>query len=235
MVFGGLIKTTLVDYPGKVAATVFTLGCNFRCPYCHNPELVLPDLIEKQPIFTEEEILSFLKERRGLLEGVCITGGEPLIYPELEGFIKKVKKLGYPIKLDTNGSFPDYLKDLIRKKFIDYVAMDIKAPKEKYKIFTLGEISPETVEKSIYLIKKEKIEYEFRTTLAPGILEKDDILKIVAWIKPAKRFFLQEFKAIKVLDENFKNQAIAKKYFSKEKIKDIMKKIKPFFIESGIR
>ena len=134
MLFGGLQKTTLVDYPGKVAATIFTTGCNFRCPYCHNPELVLPELIKKQPKITEKEILDFLKERQKLLEGICITGGEPAIQPDLIDFVKKVKDLGFLIKIDTNGSCPDVLNNLIEEKLIDYVAMDIKAPKEKYEI-----------------------------------------------------------------------------------------------------
>ncbi|TSA55631.1 anaerobic ribonucleoside-triphosphate reductase activating protein, partial [bacterium] len=139
MLFGGLQKTTLVDYPGKVAATIFTTGCNFRCPYCHNPELVLPELIKKQPKITEKEILDFLKERQKLLEGVCITGGEPTIQSDLIDFIKKVKDLGFLVKLDTNGSCSDVLNSLIERELIDYVAMDIKAPKQKYELFVEDE------------------------------------------------------------------------------------------------
>lgn len=231
MYFGGLQKTTLVDYPGKVAATVFTIGCNFRCPYCHNPELVLPELSEKQPKITEKEVLNFLKERRKLLEGLCITGGEPTIQSDLIDFIKKVKDLGFLIKLDTNGSCPDVLDSLIEQKLIDYVAMDVKAPKEKYEIFTQEETLIENVSKSIELLKQDRINYEFRTTLAPGILEERDVLAIVDWIKLTPRYFLQRFKNDKVLDKKFKNiQA-----WSEQRTMALFKKIKPYFSECNIR
>lgn len=231
MYFGGLQKTTLVDYPGKVAATVFTIGCNFRCPYCHNPELVLPELSEKQPKITEKEVLNFLKERRKLLEGLCITGGEPTIQSDLIDFIKKVKDLGFLIKLDTNGSCPDVLNSLIEQKLIDYVAMDVKAPKEKYEIFTQEETLIENVSKSIELLKQDRINYEFRTTLAPGILEEQDVLAIVDWIKLTPRYFLQRFKNDKVLDKKFKNiQA-----WSEQRTMALFKKIKPYFSECNIR
>lgn len=231
MYFGGLQKTTLVDYPGKVAATVFTIGCNFRCPYCHNPELVLPELSEKQPKITEKEVLNFLKERRKLLEGICITGGEPTIQSDLIDFIKKVKDLGFLIKLDTNGSCPDVLNSLIEQKLIDYVAMDVKAPKEKYEIFTQEETLIENVSKSIELLKQDRINYEFRTTLAPGILEEQDVLAIVDWIKLTPRYFLQRFKNDKVLDKKFKNiQA-----WSEQRTMALFKKIKPYFSECNIR
>ena len=231
MLFGGLQKTTLVDYPGKVAATIFTAGCNFRCPYCHNPELVLPELIKKQPKIAEKEILDFLKERQKLLEGVCITGGEPTIQPDLIDFIKKVKDLGFLVKLDTNGSFPDVLNSLIEGKFIDYVAMDIKAPKQKYELFVKDENIVENIDKSIELLKQDKVDYEFRTTLAPNILEEQDILAIADWIKFAPRYFLQRFQSNKVLDEEFKNL----QPWSERRIKAVLKKIKSYFSECNIR
>jgi len=231
MYFGGLQKLTLIDYPGKLAATIFTLGCNFRCPYCHNPELVLPALIEKQPKISEEEVLNFLKERKGLLEGLCLTGGEPLLYPELKDFIKKVKALGYFIKLDTNGSFPEYLKDLIKEKLIDYAAMDIKAPKEKYHLFTLNKVPLEKINRTIEIIKEGKIDYEFRTTLTPELLTEEDILKIGEWLKPAKKYFLQQFKAIKTLDKDF----LKKKPWPEDKVLALKEKLKPYFEICEIR
>lgn len=231
MLFGGLQKTTLVDYPGKVAATVFAIGCNFRCPYCHNPELVLPELIKKQPKITEKEILNFLKEHQELLEGICITGGEPTLQPDLIDFIKKVKSLGFSVKLDTNGSFPDILKNLIEKKLIDYIAMDVKAPKQKYEIFTLGNVSIEDINESIELLKQDKIDYEFRTTLAPDILDENDILAIVDWIKPASHYTLQRFQNNKVLDEEFKNVQA----WPEQRVKSLLEKIKPYFSECNIR
>ena len=231
MLFGGLQKTTLVDYPGKVAATIFTAGCNFRCPYCHNPELVLPELIKKQPKITEKEILDFLKERQKLLEGICITGGEPTIQSDLIDFIKKVKDLGFLVKLDTNGSCPDVLNSLIERELIDYVAMDIKAPKQKYELFVEDENIVENIDKSIELLKQDKVDYEFRTTLAPNILEEQDILAIADWIKFAPRYFLQRFQNDKVLNEEFKNL----QPWSEPRIKTILKKIKPYFSECDIR
>lgn len=231
MLFGGLQKTTLVDYPGKVAATVFTAGCNFRCPYCHNPELVLPELIKKQPKIIEKEVLDFLKERQKLLEGLCITGGEPTIQPDLIDFIRKVKKLGFLIKLDTNGSCPDVLNNLIEKKLIDYVAMDIKAPKEKYEIFSEDEYIVEKIDKSIELLKQDKVDYEFRTTLVSDILDEQDILSIIDWIKFAPRYYLQRFQKGKILDEKFKDA----EPWSEQRTKQLLKKIKPYFSECNIR
>ena len=231
MIFGGLQKTTLVDYPGKVAATVFTAGCNFRCPYCHNPELVLPAMIEKQPKITEKEILDFLKERSGFLEGLCITGGEPTIHSDLIDFIQKVKDLGLLVKLDTNGSLPKVLENLLKSKLIDWVAMDIKAPKEKYELFTQGQIKAEIIDQSIKIIKKSKVDYEFRTTLAPEILTEKDILGIVDWIKPADRYYLQQFKNEKTLDDNFLNFHS----WPQEQAEALIVKIKPFFSECNLR
>lgn len=231
MLFGGLQKTTLVDYPGKVAATVFTIGCNFRCPYCHNPELVLPELSKKQPKIPEKDFFNFLKEKKGLLEGVTICGGEPCINKDLPQFCQKIKKLGYLVKLDTNGSNPGMLEGLIKEKLIDYVAMDIKAPKEKYHLFTQGIDFISQIEKSIQILKNNQIDYEFRTTLIPEVLEERDILNIVEWIKPTPRFFLQRFKNDKVLDKEFKNiQA-----WSEQRTRALLKKIKPYFSECNIR
>jgi pyruvate formate lyase activating enzyme len=231
MLFGGLQKTTLVDYSGKVAATIFTAGCNFRCPYCHNPELVLPELIKEQPKITEKEILNFLKEHQKLLEGVCITGGEPTIQPDLINFIKKVKDLGFLVKLDTNGSRPGVLNSLIEGNLIDYVAMDIKAPKQKYDLFVEDEKIGENIDKSIELLKQDKVDYEFRTTLAPDILEEQDILAIADWIKFAPRYFLQRFQNSKVLNEKFKDL----QPWSEQRIKTVLKKIKPYFPQCDIR
>ncbi|MGB9763077.1 MAG: anaerobic ribonucleoside-triphosphate reductase activating protein [Minisyncoccia bacterium] len=231
MIFGGFQKTTLVDYPGKIAATVFTLGCNFRCPYCHNLELVLPELIEKQPKISEEEVLNFLKERKGLLEGLCITGGEPTLHYDLISFLEKVKSLGYLVKLDSNGSRPEILKELFEKKLIDYLAMDVKTSLEKYHLVTLNQIPVEDILTSIKLIKDSGIDYEFRTTVAPEIVTKEDILKIVDLIKPARAYYLQIFKGIKTLDPRFTQL----KGLDEEDLKDLIEQIKPFFKECGIR
>jgi pyruvate formate lyase activating enzyme len=231
MLFGGLQKTTLVDYPGKVAATVFVAGCNFRCPYCHNPELVLPELIKKQPKIKEKEIFDFLTKRKNLLEGICITGGEPTMQSDLIEFVKKVKDLGFLIKLDTNGSCPDVLDNLINEKLIDYVAMDVKAPKEKYEIFSEDEDIVEKIDKSIELLKQDKINYEFRTTLVSDLLDEQDILSIVNWIKFAPHYYLQRFQNSKVLDQKFKNA----KPWSEQRTRKLIKKITSYFPECSLR
>ncbi len=160
----GLQKTTLLDYPGRVAATIFTFGCNFRCPYCHNMNLVEPE--HKPEIFSKEEIMSFLKKRAGILEGVCITGGEPTIDPELVELVREIKELGYCVKLDTNGTNPVMLEELIEEELIDYAAMDIKTGFSDYeRVAGVSHPDIESISRSIRLLIKGKLFYEFRTTL----------------------------------------------------------------------
>jgi pyruvate formate lyase activating enzyme len=190
MIFGGLQELTLIDYPGKIAATVFTIGCNFRCYYCHNPELVLPEKIKNTKTLSEEEILNFLKGRKGLLQGLCITGGEPTLENDLLDFIKQVKALNFLVKLDTNGSNPEVLKKLLENKLLDYIAMDIKAPLAKYAIVAGVEIDLNRIQESIKLVRQSGLEYEFRTTIAPG-LTAQDILDIVPLIEGADNYYLQ--------------------------------------------
>lgn len=193
MNFFGLQKLTLLDYPGKVACTVFTGGCNFRCPFCHNASLVLRP--GECKAITDSEILSFLKKRQGVLDGICITGGEPLMQNDLEEFIKQVKSLGYFIKLDTNGSYPDKLENLLNTGLVDYVAMDIKNSKEKYGE-TVGienyDVAP--IEASVELLMKCGIDYEFRTTLVRELHSEDDMVAIGKWISDARAYYLQNYK-----------------------------------------
>ena len=192
MVFNGLQKLTLLDFPGKVDCTLFTAGCDFRCPFCHNASLVYRD--DKSDTSTEDEILGFLKKRQGILEGVAITGGEPMLNSGLADFMKKVREFGYAVKLDTNGSYPDRLADVIEKGLVGKVAMDIKNSKEKYGI-TVGipdyDIAP--IEKSVDILINSGIDYEFRTTVTADFHEEDDFEKIGKWIKGAKAYFLQNF------------------------------------------
>lgn len=221
MIIGGLQKTTLIDYPGKIACTIFTIGCNFQCPFCYSPELVLPQKIKKQPKIPEKEILNFLKKRRGKIEGVVICGGEPTIQKDLSLFLKKIKKMNFLVKLDTNGYLPNALKNLIKKKLVDYIAMDIKGPKEKYEKYCGKKIDLKKIEDSIKTIKSSGLDYEFRTTIAPGITETD-IIKIANWIGPAKKYFLQEFyKEKEIINPEIKKLPILKR----EKLKGIIKKI----------
>jgi len=200
MLIGGLHKLSLIDYPGKLSAVVFTRGWNFRCPYCHNPELIESnggDIIE------EEEVFSFLDERKGKLDGVVMTGGEPTLQSDIAEFLEKVKRLGFFIKLDTNGSYPERIKELIDRKLLDYIAMDIKAPLYKYNRITLTSIDTERIVESIHLIMNSGIDYEFRTTVVRSLLSRDDFPKIGEMIKSAKLFALQEFRPTKTLDPDF--------------------------------
>lgn len=229
MLIGGLQKLTLIDYPGKIAATVFTMGCNFLCSFCHNPELVDPLLMKDQPALSESEIFEFLEKRKGDLEGVCVTGGEPTLHKDLAGFLSKIKSLGFSVKLDTNGSHPEMLENLIREKLVDYIAMDIKAPFDKYRGIT-GTANLEKIKKSIEIIKNFP-EYEFRTTVVPRFHTKEDIIQIAKEISPAKKFFLQQFYPTKTLDPEFKKE----KGYSKEILAEFCEAVKPYFDYCGVR
>lgn len=187
----GLQKLTLLDYPGKTACTLFTSGCNFRCPFCHNSSLVFNRV---EPLGSDE-IFSFLKKRAGILDGVCITGGEPLLNADIADFIKEIKALGYKVKLDTNGSFPDRLSSLINEGLIDYVAMDIKSSKEGYqKAVGIENYNTQNVERSIELLLSDKVPYEFRTTAVKGIHTEEDFEKIAKWISGAKQYYIQNYR-----------------------------------------
>lgn len=232
----GLQKLTLIDYPSHLACTVFLSGCNYRCPWCYSSELVLPEKIADLQEVPEKEFFDFLKNRKFQLDGVVLCGGEPTLNPDLPRLCKKIKALGFKIKLDTNGSNPKMLGDLMGNKLIDYTAMDIKAPKEKYaKLigFEQDAISflLTQIEKSISLLKQGKIDYEFRTTFVPGLLEKQDILKIASWLKPAKAYFLQNFRPEKTLDNSFES---IKPYPENDLLK-IQKAIAPFFEKCEVR
>ena len=173
MKIGGLIKFTLIDFPGRPAAVIFTQGCNFRCCYCHNPELVYPHLFTETA--AQEEIVAFLKRRQGSLEGVVISGGEPTLFDDLPAFMAQIKALGYALKLDTNGTRPDMLQELVDKKLVDYIAMDLKAPLEKYSLITGVETNPSILTRSMDIIRQSGVEYEFRTTYDKDVLTDADI------------------------------------------------------------
>ncbi len=226
MLIGGIQKNTLLDYPGKIATVVFSIGCNFRCPFCYSKELVIPSEIKKHPIISENYFFKFLKERIGKIEGIVICGGEPTTQKDLVNFVKKIKKLNFLVKLDTNGYLPKILEKLMKENLLDYVAMDIKAPKEKYQKYTGKKIDISNIEKSIKILKSSGIDYEFRTTLSPGIL-KEDIFKIAKWISPARAYFLQEFLSTKtVINPKIKNLPIIKNLESHKIIKEISSNFK---------
>lgn len=231
MVVGGLQKSTLIDFPGRIAATVFLCGCNFRCPWCYSPELVLPEKIDLQPKVSEEEFFGFLKERQGLLEGVVVCGGEPTIHKDLPEFMGKIKKLEFLVKLDTNGSDPQMIKQLIDKKLIDYVAMDIKGPKERYKDFIGRKIDIEKIQKSIDILKEGLVDYEFRSTLVSSLHGKEEVLKMARWISGAKKYYLQNFRPEKTLNPKFEKVSS----YSDKALLEIKKTVAPFFDTCEIR
>ena len=219
MKIGGLQKVSLIEYPGQICAIVFSQGCNFRCPYCHNPELVDPVLYGQ--CLTEEEFFSFLNRRKGRLDAVTITGGEPTIQSDLITFVKHIKKKGYLIKIDTNGSHPDVLAKLIKDKLVNYIAMDIKGTLEKYGALTRTQIHQELIKRSIEIVMHSGIEYEFRTTMVRSQLTKSDLFCIGKLIKNARLYVLQPFIPSKTLDRGF----LAETTYSYEEFKEIKRKL----------
>ncbi len=193
MVVQGLQKLTLLDYPGKVACTIFTAGCNFRCPFCHNASLVLDTYLN--PDIPLEDVFTFLKKRQGVLEGVCVTGGEPLIQQGIEEFLQRIKELDYSVKLDTNGSFPEKLKMLVENGLVDYVAMDIKNSPESYgKTIGIEGYDIANIKKSVEYLKTNVVPYEFRTTVVREFHQKTDFEEIGSWIEGTESYYLQQFK-----------------------------------------
>lgn len=200
MRIGGLQKSSLIDYPGKISAVIFTQGCNFKCPYCHNPELIPFNPIQHNYI-SESEILEFLFRRKNILDGICITGGEPVLQNGLTEFCSEVKKMGFLIKLDTNGSKPDVIAYIAEKRLVDYFAMDIKTSYGKYEFVTGVKTDSLKIKESAAVIMESGIDYEFRTTLIQHLIETKDVLKIGEQIYGAKHYVLQRFVASKTLTD----------------------------------
>ncbi|MGB9665911.1 MAG: anaerobic ribonucleoside-triphosphate reductase activating protein [Candidatus Cryosericum sp.] len=192
---------SLNDFPGKLAATVFTVGCNFRCPYCHNPELVT--VTTETPSLTEETFFTFLGRRRGKLTGVCITGGEPTLHADLPQFIDHMRRLGFAVKLDTNGSNPDMLRLLLEAGLLDYVAMDVKAPPARYAEVTANPEALALARMSIQLLADSGVATEFRTTVLPMLFGEEDIMDVAAMLPSGSRYILQNFVPSKTLDPRF--------------------------------
>lgn len=228
MILKGLQKLTLLDFPDNMACTVFTYGCNFRCPFCHNASLVLPSKRDDTSI-SEEEFFSFLKKRKGILSGVCVSGGEPTLMPDLEDFLTKIKSLGFAVKLDTNGYNPDVLQKLIDLRLIDYVAMDIKNCKEKYSITAGVDIDISKIEKSAKLLLGGNLPFEFRTTVVKQLHGESDIKKIGEWLSGDERFFLQGF-----IDSGDVIQNGLNGYEQKD-LKDLLNVLKTYIPNAQIR
>lgn len=228
MKFYGMQKMTLLDYPGYVACTLFTGGCNFRCPFCHNALLVL-DLDENYTI-PEEEVLAFLKKRQGLLDGVCVTGGEPLINKDIGDFLSKVKELGFKIKLDTNGTNPALLKELVSQKLVDYVAVDIKNSPEKYaETVGLKSFDMSTINETVNFLMNGSVDYEFRTTVTKQFHTEKSMEEAARFIRGAKRYFLQNF----VDSGNLIGSGITGQ--SKEEMEKLLAVVKKYVPDSCLR
>jgi pyruvate formate lyase activating enzyme len=229
MRIGGIQKVSLIDYPGQISAVVFTQGCNFRCPYCHNPELVNPDLYGD--IQEEAGILSFLDLRRGKLDAVTLTGGEPTLQEDLPDFIRKIREMDYLVKLDTNGAFPEVLKTLIDQGELAYVAMDIKAPLNRYKAVTRAAVDPAKIRESVDILMASGIDYEFRTTAVPSLITKKDLVAIAREIGSARRYIVQRFNSSKTLDGAMAGQ----KTFSREEMGKIKEELENYLPHVMIR
>lgn len=189
----GIQKLTLLDYPEKLACTIFTYGCNLRCPFCQNGSLVLENRYKNNNI-SKNELLEFLEKRKNILDGICISGGEPLINEDIFELFKEIKNLGYLIKLDTNGTFPEKIEKAIKEKLVDYIAMDIKNSKNKYlKTSGINNLDISKIEKSVEILKNSNIDYEFRTTIIEEYHDKKDIEEIGNWLKGSNKYFLQYY------------------------------------------
>ena len=221
MRIGGLQKVTLLDYPGKVACTVFLPGCNLRCPFCHNPALVLPD--RETDSLSTEELLAFLETRRGKLDGVCVTGGEPTLYEDLPALLRQIRGLGFAVKLDTNGTNPDMLEALAQEGLLDYAAMDIKNSPDRYAETCGGVDLLGPVKRSAALLMAGAVDYEFRTTLVRELHRPEDLDAIAAWLAGAPRYYLQNF-----VDSG---NLIGRGYhgFTAEQLQGFAERVRPFF------
>ena len=224
----GLEKFSPKDFPGYISSTVFLGGCNFRCPFCHNSDLVLrPEIL---PTFPLDYFLSFLDSRKGWLEGICISGGEPLLQDDLETLLILIKDRNLLVKIDINGSFPSRLENLIQKRLIDHIAMDVKAPLKRYQEVTRATVNEEDIVRSVDIIKNSGLEYVFRTTLVPGLVGPEDIKKICKMLEGAKIFQLQQFVALNTLDSHY----LQKKPYRREEVQGLARIAEPYFSEIRI-
>lgn len=230
VVIKGLNKTTLVDYPPYVACTVFLSACNFRCGFCHNPNLVLRPHLEED--ITTKEVIEYVKSKKKWLDAVVITGGEPTLHDDLVEFVKKLKELDVKVKLDTNGSRPKMIKELIDSKLVDKISMDIKTSEEKYHLACRCEVDTALIEESISLLKSSGIDHEFRCTVVPGIVDEEDIVKISRWLGKSKNFYIQQFRSSEdMIDNSFKDI----KPYDKETLEKMKASVKDNFDKIEVR
>lgn len=224
----GIEKFSSRDFPGHISSTVFLGGCTFRCPYCHNSELVLrPETIQSM---AADFFLSYLDGRKGWLEAVCFTGGEPLLHEDIEDLIRVVRERGLLVKLDTNGSFPDRLEGLLAAGLLDWVAMDVKAPLERYREVTRSNVDVESIVRSADIVKASGVKYTFRTTVVPGLVGREDVVKIGEWLSGAAHYLIQQFVPQTTIDPAF----LDVKPFSRVELEEIVAAAKPYFGEVRI-
>ncbi len=228
MRIAGFVKTSMVDYPGNIVSTIFLSGCNFRCPYCHNPCVVNGS----SEAFSEDDVLGHLRFRKGLIDGVCVSGGEPTIHADLIDFLRKIKSLGLLVKLDTNGSNPEMLRRILDEKLADYIAMDVKSSFDRYHEACGVQIDMERISKSIAMIKNSNVEHEFRTTMVPRFFSKDDFEKVCKSLKGAHRFYIQQFDN---RNEMIDNEMKKEKLYPPSKMEDFLNLAKPYFDICGLR
>jgi len=228
MKIGGFQPSSLLDYPDCLSAIVWTTGCPFRCPFCYNREMVLGS----GALIPPGDVLSFLKARVGRLEAVVVSGGEPLLQEDLAGFLRDVKALGFLVKVDTNGMFPDRLGALLDEGLVDYVAMDVKAPREKYSIVAGVAVPVDRVEASIRIIRKRAPGYEFRTTVVPGLVSKEDVVAIGRWLEGSACYFLQQFKPLSPLVDGSFERVVP---YPKEVLEEMVGAVRPFFTRCRLR
>jgi len=225
----GLQRLSLIDYPGKLCATIFTAGCNFRCPYCYNENIVLD--YPAMPKIPEDKIIEFLHPRLGFLDGVCVTGGEPTIHRELPKFLGRLKSIGSLVKLDTNGSRPKALAYVMEKGLVNYIALDVKVPLGRYEETVRYRVKPEGLKETIKLIRRSGVDHEFRTTVVPGLLDGDDLEEIAMTLAGSRRYVLQQFRPGKTLCPDFKDV----KPYSEAEMRQFRDRVAPYFAETGLR
>lgn len=228
MRIGGFQPSSLLDYPDHISAIVWTTGCPFRCPYCYNREMVLGT----GPLIPEDEVITFLRRRQGQLEALVVSGGEPLMQDDLGAFLLKVKDLGFLVKVDTNGMFPNQLKGLLDAGLVDYVAMDVKAPRDRYSQVTGIDVPLACIDESVRLIQKSAPAYEFRTTVVPGLLSAEDVMAIGRWLKGSSCFFVQQFKPQQPLMDGSLEEVVP---YSKMVLDEMVMSVRPFVKRCGLR
>jgi len=225
----GIERLSLSDYPGKLCANLIVPGCNFRCPYCSEKEIIF-DFIP-MPKVSEDQVIAFLHPRMGFLDGVCVTGGEPTIHRELPAFLERLKSIGSLVKLDTNGSHPKRLGHVLGRKFVDYVAMDIKTPLKRYTETVGYRITPEELLDSIQLIRRSGVDYEFRTTAVPGIVDGGDLEEIAKTLAGSKRYVLQGFKPGSTISDDCKSV----QPYSLVEMRQFVDRVSPYFADVALR